>query len=64
MPPIIDWVNALFADAMADEVPDAQPRYEPLHAARSVETAADHRPVVLGGEHPDPKVKAGELRTG
>ncbi len=63
VPPIIDWVNALFAGAMPEEVPDAQPKYEPLHAGRPLDTGADHRPVVLGGEHPDPKVKAGPLRT-
>ncbi len=61
--PIIAWVNGLFAAAMPDEVPDAQPRYEPLHAGRELHSGADHRPVVLGGEHPDPKVKAGALRT-
>jgi len=62
MPPIIDWVNGLFAEAMPDEIADAQPKYEPLRAGRSLQSSADHRPVVLGGEHPDPKVKAGELR--
>ena len=62
VPPIIDWVNGLFAEAMSDEIADAQPKYEPLSAGRSLESCADHRPVVLGGEHPDPKVKAGELR--
>ena len=62
VPPIIDWVNGLFAEAMPEEIADAQPKYEPLHAGRSLESGADHRPVVLGGEHPDPKVKAGELR--
>jgi len=62
VPPIIDWVNGLFAEAMPDEITDAQPKYEPLRAGRSLQSSADHRPVVLGGEHPDPKVKAGELR--
>jgi len=62
VPPIIDWVNGLFAEAMPDEIADAQPKYEPLRAGRSLQSSADHRPVVLGGEHPDPKVKAGELR--
>ena len=62
VPPIIDWVNGLFSEAMPDEITDAQPRYEPLHAGRNLVSSADHRPVVLGGEHPDPKVKAGELR--
>lgn len=63
VPPIIEWVNGVFSDAMPDEVPDAQPRYEPLHAGRAASSAVDHRPLMLGGEHPDPKVKAGVLRT-
>ena len=62
VPPIIKWVNGLFAEAMPGEIVDAQPKYEPLHAGRTLESSADHRPVVLGGVHPDPKVKAGELR--
>lgn len=62
VPPIIEWINGLFSEAMADEVPGAQPRYEPLRAGRSFESTADHRPVVFGGAHPDEKVKAGELR--
>lgn len=62
VPPIIDWVNGLFGEAMPEEISDAQPKYEPLQAGRSLPSSADHRPVVLGGEHPDPKVKAGELR--
>lgn len=60
--PIIDWVNGVFGEAMPEEVHDAQPHYEPLEAWRDVGKGHDHRPVVLGGEHPDPKVKAGELR--
>ncbi|MEJ6721690.1 UvrD-helicase domain-containing protein [Ilumatobacter sp.] len=64
VPPIIDWINGLFAEAMPAEIADAQPKYESLHAGRSLDSGADHRPVVLGGEHPDPKVKAGELRLG
>lgn len=63
VPPIIDWVNGLFSEAMAEEIAGAQPKYEPLHAGRPFESIGEHRPVVLGGEHPDPKVKAGELRT-
>lgn len=63
VPPIIDWVNGLFSEAMAEEIAGAQPRYEPLHAGRPFDPIGEHRPVVLGGEHPDSKVKAGELRT-
>lgn len=60
--PIIDWVNSVFADAMPHEIPDAQPRYEPLTAWRRASSGADHRPLVFGGAHPDPKVKAAQLR--
>ena len=60
--PIIDWVNAVFAEVMPEEVPDAQPKYEPLEAWREAASGSDHRPIVFGGEHPDPKVKAGALR--
>ena len=62
VPPIIDWVNGLFSEAMPEEIADAQPRYEPLHAGRALDSNADHRPTVLGGAHPDPDVKAGPLR--
>ena len=62
VPPIIAWVNGLFSAAMPEEVAAAQPRYEPLHAGREMISGADHRPLVLGGEHPDPDVKAGPLR--
>ncbi|MEZ5227150.1 MAG: UvrD-helicase domain-containing protein [Acidimicrobiales bacterium] len=60
--PIIDWVNGVFDEAMPEEVPGAQPKYEPLVAHRAADSGADHRPVILGGPHPDPKVKAGALR--
>ncbi|MFN0091513.1 MAG: UvrD-helicase domain-containing protein [Acidimicrobiales bacterium] len=60
--PILDWVNALFSEEMAQERPGLQPAYEPLVAWRSPSPTGDHRPVLLGGPHPDPKVKAGELR--
>lgn len=60
--PVIDWVNAVFVDVMPDEIPGAQPKYEPLAAWRESDSGADHRPMVFGGEHPDPKVKAGALR--
>ncbi|MFK8022953.1 MAG: UvrD-helicase domain-containing protein, partial [Ilumatobacter sp.] len=60
--PIIEWVNELFAVAMPEEIAGAQPRYEPLHAWREPEVGNDHRPIVFGGAHPDPKVKATPLR--
>lgn len=60
--PILDWVNDLFAQLMAEEKAGSQPRYEPLHADRRPTTDHDHRPVLLGGPHPDPKVSAGGLR--
>ncbi|NND75630.1 MAG: UvrD-helicase domain-containing protein [Ilumatobacter sp.] len=60
--PIIDWVNAVFAEAMPEELPGAQPKYEPLVAARAADSGHDHRPLVFGSAHPDPKVRAGELR--
>ncbi len=60
--PIIDWVNGVFDEAMPVEVAGAQPKYEPLIAHRQADSGADHRPVILGGPHPDPKVKAGALR--
>lgn len=60
--PVLDWVNALFGSLMPDEIPGQQPAYEPLEAFRPADSGADHRPVMLGGPHPDPKVKAGPLR--
>ena len=60
--PIIEWVNAVFTEVMPEEIPEAQPKYEPLEAWREADSGADHRPIVFGGEHPDPKVKAGALR--
>jgi ATP-dependent helicase/nuclease subunit A len=60
--PILEWINSFFAEAMADEHPRAQPRYEPLAAWREPYRGADQRPVLLGGPHPDPMVKAGPLR--
>jgi ATP-dependent helicase/nuclease subunit A len=47
---------------MPEEVAGAQPKYEPLQPWRSGRSGADHRPLVFGGEHADPKVKAGVLR--
>jgi len=64
--PIVDWVNALFSHEMPTEVPGAQPKYQPLMASRSLadpEQTASHVPVLLGGPHSDPKIKAGELRS-
>lgn len=60
--PVLDWVNAYFSSVMAQEQAGKQPRYEPLSPWRDPSPEGDHRPVLLGGPHPDPKVKAGELR--
>lgn len=60
--PIIEWLNALFQTVMPVEVPDAQPAYAPLEPWRTGRDDTDHRPMVFGGAHPDPKVKAGALR--
>ncbi len=60
--PVLEWVNAYFGSVMATEQAGKQPRYEPLSPWRDASPFADHRPVLLGGPHPDPKVKAGELR--
>lgn len=60
--PILDWVNAFFGETMQSEEAGRQPRYEPLHAWRDADSGADHRPLLLGGPHPDPKVRAGTLR--
>jgi ATP-dependent exoDNAse (exonuclease V) beta subunit len=60
--PVLDWVNAFFGANMADEIPGRQSSYEPLHAHRRADSGADHRPLLLGGPHPDPKVSASALR--
>lgn len=60
--PILHWVNVLFTQLMGFGDGDRQPAYEPLVAFREGNSGADHRPVLLGGCHPDPKVKAAELR--
>ena len=60
--PILDWVNSLFDHVMDEELEGRQPRYEALSAHRPADSGADHRPVLLGGTHPDPKVKAEPLR--
>jgi len=60
--PVLDWVNAFFGMQMPAEVEGRQPAYEPLHAHRRADSGADHRPLVLGGPHPDPKVPASVLR--
>ena len=60
--PVLDWVNSLFGDVMAEELEGKQPRYEALSANRPADSGLDHRPVLLGGPHPDPKVKAEPLR--
>jgi len=60
--PVLEWVNAYFASVMAEEEAGKQPRYEPLSPWREPSGQADHRPILLGGPHPDPKVRAGALR--
>ncbi len=60
--PILDWVNVLFTQLMGAGDGDRQPAYEPLVAFRGADSGVDHRPVLLGGPHPDTKVKAAELR--
>ncbi len=60
--PILDWVNVLFTQLMGSGVDDRQPAYERLIAHRPADSGADHRPVLLGGPHDDPKVKAAEFR--
>ena len=60
--PILNWVNVLFAQLMGNGDGDRQPAYEPLIAFREADTGVDHRPVLLGGPHPDKRVKAAELR--
>jgi len=62
VPPILDWVNALFTEFMPIEQDGKQPKYEPLVAFRKADSGADHRPLLIGGCHPDPKVKAADLR--
>lgn len=60
--PILHWVNVLFSQLMGLGDGDRQPAYEPLVAFRAGDSGVDHRPVLLGGCHPDKKVKAAELR--
>jgi len=60
--PVLDWVNALFGECMADEIAGRQPAYTPLHAHRRADSGVDHRPLLLGGPHPDTKVRASALR--
>ncbi len=60
--PILDWINVLFTQLMGRGEADRQPAYERLIAHRRADSGADHRPLLLGGPHPDPKVKAAELR--
>jgi len=55
--PVIDAINALFAEVMAEETP-SQALYAPLLANRAP-SSADHRPIIFGGGH---EAKARELR--
>ncbi len=59
--PVVDWVNAVFGQLMADEVPGMQPAYEPLAAERTPPPGVDARPVLLGDLHPK-GTRAGEIR--
>lgn len=56
--PILDWVNHVFGQLMAEEQPRAQPRYQPLDAFRTGQPG-DHRPLLLGGAR---DLRAGPLR--
>jgi ATP-dependent exoDNAse (exonuclease V) beta subunit len=60
--PILDWVNALFEHVMPEELEGRQPKYEPLFAFRPADSGKDHRPLLIGGPHADPRIKAGPLR--
>ncbi len=60
--PVVRWVNAMFGHVMAEEVPDAQPRYQPLSADRDPKDIDAHRPILLGGPHENPKITSAELR--
>ncbi len=75
--PIIEWVNAVFAELLGTEDAEAKDAdgkdvgsddgersvgYVALTAARQGVESVDHRPTVIGGPHPDEKVRASELR--
>jgi ATP-dependent exoDNAse (exonuclease V) beta subunit len=63
VPPVLDWVNALFTQLMPEEEAGAQPKYEPLVAHRPAHPELDQRPVLLGAPTADgPKRRAGDLR--
>jgi ATP-dependent helicase/nuclease subunit A len=57
--PVVAWVNHVFGGLMAEDVPGAQARYQPLTANRTDERG-DHRVVLLGERMEG--AKAGELR--
>jgi ATP-dependent helicase/nuclease subunit A len=59
VPPIIDWINRLFGEVMQED-PGRQPGYRPLSAHRLDDSGTDHRPVLMGGPHPD--LQAAEIR--
>ena len=59
---VVAWVNAMFSQAMPTEISDRQPGYVPLTAHRATEDSDAHRPVLLGGPHPETKISAGDLR--
>ncbi len=60
--PIIDWVNAVFAELLDGDDTERAVGYVALTAARRGAESVDHRPTVIGGPHPDEKVRASELR--
>ncbi|NNE72154.1 MAG: UvrD-helicase domain-containing protein, partial [Acidimicrobiales bacterium] len=67
VPSILSWVNKVFgkiigADDSVDGAPAIPIDYVALEAFREDGPRIDHRPVILGGVHPDPKVRADELR--
>jgi ATP-dependent exoDNAse (exonuclease V) beta subunit len=60
--PLVEWVNDVFAQLMAEERPGEQPGYEPL-AAHRPDGPAGHRVHLLGGPHTkDEGLSAGALR--
>ena len=61
-PPIIDWVNAVFATLIQPQ-PGSQPAYQPLDAAPTRTVPPDDHPVVVLGQAAHPYgMKADELR--
>ena len=66
LPPVIDWVNHIFAGLMEDDAADGQATYVPLQPSRKSRAGADIAVRVLGGpadENVDPirEREAGEI---